>query len=391
MVSVVLCFPQSSHPQAFHPDSSLGYTTYQHESGIWGGIYYKEMGGNDRIILEIYDLRYCSMDVVLFGISSMGSWDGLYNPNKINPYFQKADRDSAYALYKHDYGDRVISLTNGVFFESPTESLNTKLAYPLQYEGVVLSSGRSPYGPLTGEYPLKVLQMRDSWVEIHDYDHKDSLAMNNVSFQNQVVTLNYRNHPNIELFPQLTEGYKSRYHLFTAIDCDNKIGKETILILTSNYETSICGLAREMKQLHASIKDENILTLDGGSSISILDRDGKDIIETRNGAKVPMYFGFRVKGEKTSNVPRIMNPKSNDVVNANHPYYILYYSKDDINDFELYQDDKLVTRLHDIEVKLHEGIFVWDPTSCKPGDRYRLTIQSSGGREASSGYFTVIK
>ena len=390
-VSVVLCFPQSSHPQVFRPDPSLGYTTYQHESGDWGGIYYKERSGTDRFVLQIYNLKYCSMDILLFGIRSMGNWDGLYNSNNVNPYFYKMDHDSAYALYKYMYSEKVLSLTNGAFFEAPAETSYTKLAYPLQYGGIVMSSGGSPYGPIGGRYPLKVLQISDSSVEIQGYDYENCLAMRNATFPNQIVTLNYLSHPNVKDYPQLVGGYENRYHLLTALDCDNESGNETIVILSSNFEMSICELAREMKRLHPSIKDENILTLDGGSSISIQDRNGKTIIEPGTGVKVPMYIGFRLREERGSNAPKLMNPKKNEVVNSNRPYYIFYFSKDETNDFELYQNGILLSKLDDSGLASHKGLFVWNPTSCKPGANYQVKIRSSTGLETYSECFIVGK
>ena len=388
---MILCCSQSTLPQGFRPEPSLGYRAYEHDSGDWGGIYFKERGGTKRLVLQIYDLKFCSMDFLLFGIRTMGTWDGLYNPDTVNPYFDKIDRDSAYALYKTMYDDKVISMTNGAFFEAPTETSYTKLAYPLQYGGVLLASGGSPFGPRAGKYPLQVLQANDSSVEIRDYDYTNGSTMRNAAFPNQVATLNYLNHPNIKEFPGIAGGYKTRYHLLTALDCDTTPGNETIVILSSNYDLSICELAAELKRLHPSITDGHILTLDGGSSISLKDRRGSDIIAPERGVKVPMYFGFRLRGKEPMNAPKIMNPRRGEVVHAGHPYYIFYSSKDEIAQFMLYQDDTLQGTLDDIGVAFHRGLFVWNPSGCKPGAHYQVKLRSASAYETRSEYFIVDK
>ena len=386
---MLLCLSHCVVSQTFHPDSSLRYTAYQNSCGEWGGIYFQERGGNHRIVLQIYNLRSCSMDVLMSGIRSMGNWDGLHNPDRINPFFDKVDRDSAFALYRQLYGDRVLSLTNGVFFEAPTETSYTKLAYPLQYGGVLLSAGASPFGPRGGKYPLKVLQANDSLVRILDYDYATGLPMRDAGYPNQIATLNYRDHPNIKEFPDMAGGYKARYHLITALDYDATPGSETIVILSSNFDLTICELAEEMKLLHKSIRDENILTLDGGSSISVQDMNGVDIIAPDRGVKVPMYIGFRLKEGGNGEGPTIMNPRSGERINAGHPYFMFYFSKDGIADCMLLHNGAPVGRLVDPGAALHKGLFVWDPFRCANGSDYQVWMRSASGKVTISAPFAV--
>jgi hypothetical protein len=331
------------------------------------------------------------MDIVLFGIRDMGNWDGRYNVDKVNPFFQKLSYDSAYALYREMYGTRVLSMTNGVFFEAPTESLYTQLSYPLEYEGILISSGGSPNGPPSENYPLLGLGVGDSSAEVVAYDPSQSSRSGHSRFQNQIVTLNYRNHPNVREFPQRTGGYKSRYHLIAATSRDQECRKQTIVVLTSNYETSILALARELRNVCRSISDQEILTLDGGSSISLVDRDGKAIIRPEEGVRVPVFLGFRLKGGEPSGVLRIKNPGEAAYVNCARRYFIFCDTNDEVVDLELYQGNRFVTTLHGPAFRRHRGLFVWDPDRCPPGEGYQLTLRSSSGKETRSGCFTVVK
>jgi hypothetical protein len=376
--------------QVFRPDPSLGYLPSLGGAAPWGGIYCKAMGGTDQIVVQVYDLRHCTVDALLFGISGMGDWDGLYNPDPVNPYFRKIGLDSAFALYRAIYGDRVIAVTNGAFFEAPSDSMNTKLSYPLILGGIVVSSGGSPYGPVSSNYPLKALQISDSSVSIKDYDYRMGSERRDTSLPVQLVTLSYRNHPNVKEFPQLREGYRNRYHLLSLVRRGGEQQSGTIVIVSANYSMSIFELAGEMKRLCPSVKDDEILTLDGGSSISVQVGHGDRLIDPVEGVKVPMYLGFRMRtGRVSCDNARIMNPHESEVVSSTHLYYVCYYSDDMKSEFELYQHNRFRSKLQNLAANSREKLFVFDPTRWAPGDDYQLKMRNSSGKETCSGSFAI--
>lgn len=383
--------------QVFRPDPSLGYLPFLGQAGVWGGIYCKAMAGKDHIVVQVYDLRYCTVDALLFGISSMGEWDGLYNPDPVNPYYRKMEQDSAFALYRAMYGDRVIAATNGAFFEAPSDSMNTKLSYPLILGGIVVSSGGSRYGPISSNYPLKVVQFSDSSVTIKDYDYRMRLERSDSSLPVQLVTLNYRDHPNVREFPQLPEGYRNRYHLLSIVRRGAELECGTIVIVSANYSLSIFELAGEMKRLCPSVTDDEILTLDGGASISLQVGHGDHLIDPEGQVKVPMYLGFRLRtgrGLYDGEVPRagdamIMNPHEGEVISSTHLYYVFYCSDDTKSEFELYQHNAFRSRLQNCAAHPQERLFVFDPTRWGPGDAYQVKLRNPSGKETSSGSFTI--
>jgi hypothetical protein len=388
----ILLYSSMAAGQVFRPDPSLGYLPSLGGAAAWGGIYSKTMGGIHRIVVQVYDLKHCTVDALLFGTSSMGDWDGLYNPDPVNPCFRKMEHDSAFALYRALYGDRVIAVTNAAFFEAPSDSMNTTLSYPLILGGIVISAGGSPYGPISSDYPLKVLQISDSSVAIKDYDYRMRSERTDSPLPVQLVTLSYRNHPNVREFPQLREGYRNRYHLVSIVRRGSEPEGGTILIVSANYSVSIFELAGEMKRLCPLVRDDEILTLDGGSSISLQVGHGDRLIDPEGQVRVPMYLGFRLRTGGVSHegeVHRIMNPHEGEVISSTHPYYVFYYSDDTKCDFELYQHNIFRSKLPNSAALLRERLFVLEPARWGPGDEYQLKMLNSSGRETCSGSFTI--
>ena len=290
--------------QHFMPSKTLEYKVIEDTPG--GGIYYKCVSDSIKIVLQVMDLRMIKCDFLLGGIKDIGNGDGIYfKKNRINPQFYKLSPDSIFEFYSNTFGDGIISITNGAFFEAPKESISTSLAYPLKINGEIVSSGASPYGPHSGDYPLKILNISDSSASIMDYDVNTGFPLTSIKFINQIVALNYGHHPNAIEFKDSINEIKTRYHLITAVNFYGNSLKETLLILSCNGDMSIFDLADEMKKIDFRIKDDEILTLDGGSSISVKDGNGNNIIEPLNYVKVPMYIGFRNKNyESKIDVPK---------------------------------------------------------------------------------------
>jgi hypothetical protein len=235
------------------------------------------------------------MDIIL-GDEVRKDSNGIHYPhNHINYWFKKMNFDSAFASYKKHYGDDVISLMNGVFFETVSESLYTPLAYPLKYNGEIVAAGASPYAPNTGDYPLKILTIEDTAVSISNYDYQTGEPLNNKNEPNQIATLDYQHHPRVIKFPQIKEGSRARYHLITAVNRNGDKKKEIVYVISSSGVMSIYQLAGELKKVNSKISDKDILTLDGGSSISVQGKNGEDLIKPLNNVKVPMFIGFRIR------------------------------------------------------------------------------------------------
>lgn len=290
---LISIFASYTFGQTFNPSGSLGYSLIQESKG--SAIYSKHFNDHNKLVLQIVDLRKCKMDIIL-GDKVRVDNNGIHYPhNHINYWFKKMNFDSAFSSYKKLYGDDVISLINGIFFETISESLYTPLAYPLKYKGEIISSGASPYAPNTGDYPLKVLTIEDSAISISDYNYLTGDPLNNKNKPDQIVTLDYQHHPRVIKFPQIKEGSKARFHLITAVDEDGSKKKEIIYIISSSGAMSIYQLASELKKLNNKILDNDILTLDGGSSISVQGMDGEDLIKPLNNVRVPMFIGFRIR------------------------------------------------------------------------------------------------
>ncbi len=395
-VAVLLC-PSLAGGQTFRPEPGLGYGPLS-GNAVWGGIYSKRVGEKKNlIVLQVYDLKYCAVDALLFGISSMGNWDGLHHPDPVNPCFRKMSCDSALMLYRALHGDRVLTLTNGVFFESPSDSANTALSYPLILGGTVVSSGASRYGPGSGGYPLKALEISDSSAAITEYDCRTAPRKGAAPTSILLVTLNYRDHPNVREFPGLPGGYRTRYHLLSLVRRDPETSAGTVVIISSNFDLSILELADEMRRVCPSVRDEEILTLDGGASISLQTGDATRLIDPARGVKVPMYLGFRrrTSGNLSQGAAavrrnaRFMNPRHGEAVASTHVYFIFYLSSDTTNEFELYQQNNLISKLRNAAAHPREGFFVFDPLDYPPGEGYRLKMLGPSGNEACSGTFSI--
>ena len=277
--------------QAFSPPDSLGYTIIQNSEG--SSIYSKALENQTKLILQIIDLKKCKMDIILGDKVRQDSNGTLCPYNHINYWFKKLNFDSAFSSYNKLYGHNVISFINGVFFETISESLYTPLAYPLKYKGEIVSSGVSPYAPNTGDYPLKVLTIQDSSVSISDYNYQTGEPLNDKSKSNQLVTLNYQHHPRVIEFPEIHGGSRARFQLITAVDENGDNKNEKLYVISSINPLSIYQLAKELKKLNNRIIDSEILTLDGGSSISVQGMNGEHLIKPINNVKVPMFIGFR--------------------------------------------------------------------------------------------------
>ncbi len=387
----LLCCATRTQAQALRPDPVLGYAEVHHHSQVWGGIYRRVVGPARQLVLQIFDLRYCAVDPLLFGIRDIGRFDGRYAPERVNPSFYKCLSDSALGIYKEQYGTNVLSISNGVFFEAPSESSCTKLAYPVLYGGVVVSSGGSPYGPPVAHYPLKVLQFADGDARIHGYDPRAGFGQTASQCPNQIVTLQYKNHPNIHLFPQLREGYKNRYHLITVVRPHGSVDTPTVIMLSSDYDCSIIELATELKRISPLVNDDDILTLDGGSSVSIKDPLGIDLIRPRDNVRVPMYLGMRLKGERSGTTIRIFNPRTDTIVDLRQPFFIFYAPNDHPVALQLLQNETLISDLRHGNDSSQAGLFVWNPSSCEPGEGYMIRLKSPAGGGATSEPFTIRK
>jgi hypothetical protein len=387
-ICVSICLSLASG-QVLRPDPSLGYVAHVPVNASWGGIYTRSMGEDRTLVLQIYDLTHCSMDVLLFGVATMGNGDGRYNTNHVNPYFRKVAPESAWATYTRVYGENVLSVSNGVFFEAPTESLLTQLAFPVQVGGVLVSAGGSPTGVASNKYPLQVFQIGESTAAVSPYDPVHDVALADQRYPDQLVTLNYRNHPNVKEYPTTPEGVKNSYHLITLVKDPLQQARSTVLVISSNYAISIYALARELKRVCRDVSDDDILTLDGGSSISVVDGKGKALVKTGPSVRVPLFVGFRLKGSAASRALCIMNPMDDDVVTQHGPYFAFYYSSAGRVVFGLMRHGIPCMKFGNDADARDRGVFVWDPATCAPGQSYRLTIRSSSGSEASSGEFVV--
>ncbi len=104
-----------------------------------------------------------------------------------------------------------------------------------------------------------------------------------------------------------------------------------------------------------------------------------------------MYLGMRLKGERSAATIRIFNPRTDAIVDLHQPFFIFYAPNDHPVVLRLLQNETLIADLRPGNGGSQAGLFVWDPSSCEPGERYMIRLESPAGGNATSEPFTIRK
>ena len=370
--------------QAFTPPSS-----YQPLEVIDGAALYKQQrtDGNEAY-LQVIALHKMQIDQLVGEVDNMGLGQGKYYKGEggyYSPFFKMKLFEEAADEYKELYSETVFSLINCAFFEQYKSS--SQLSFPIKLNGEFITSGHSPYGPISqpadkfySNIRLKALVWHESEAYITDYDPATGAPLNQSRVKNAIVSYQYSDHP----AKVLAQNQVNLYHVIGTLDFDGIKGDELLLIMTVNRAT-LDEAADLLRQL--GVKGD-ILTIDGGSSTYLFNsRKGNIILpqpanqeDNPTFRKLPHYLGFRARGKKpVSLLIKVNQPAGKVQVEENKPYLILWRDNLDSDvTIELYDGNK---RIQVISPQTEsDGVYEWTPTSLvKEG--YSIRISSVKNRK----------
>ncbi len=370
--------------QSFTPPSS-----YQLLKAIDGAALYKQqLTDGNEVYLQVIDLQKMQIDQLSGEIDNMGLAQGKYYKREgghYSPFFRMKLFEEVTEEYKKLYGDAVFSLINCSFFEQYKSS--TQLSFPIKLNGVVITGGSSPYGPVSqpadrfySNIRLKALVWDDLGAYITDYDPASGAPLNQSSVKNAIVSYQYSDHP----AKVLAQNQVNRYHVIGTLDFDGIKGDELLLIMTVNRAT-LDRAANLLRQL--GVKGD-IITIDGGISTYLFNSQEGNIIlpqpanrgDNPSLPKLPHYLGFRTRGKKqVLPLIKVSQPASKILLKKNQPYLILW--RDNLDGdvtIELYDGNKRIQVISPRTASY--GVYEWTPSSSvKEG--YSIRISSLKNRK----------
>ena len=370
--------------QTFTPPSS-----YQPLDRKEGALLYKQQlpDGNEAY-LQIINLQKMQIDQLIGEVGNMGLGQGKYYKGEgkyYSPFFKMKLFEEVANEYKQLYGEAVFSLINCSFFEQYESS--SQLSFPIKFNGVVITGGHSPYGPVRqpadrfySNIRLQALVWDDSGAYITDYDPDTGAPLNQSSVKNAIVSYQYSDHP----AKLLAQNQVNRYHVIGTLDFDGIKGDELLLIMTVNRAT----LDRSADLLRQLGVKGNIITIDGGSSTYLLNsRQGNIILpqpanqeDKPTFHKLPHYLGFRTRIKKpVEPLIKISQPAGTAYLEENKPYLILWRGNLDSEvTIELYEGNKRIQVISGHTE--NDGVYEWTPSSpVKEG--YSIRISSLKNRK----------
>ncbi|QLE57855.1 hypothetical protein [Nostoc sp. TCL26-01] len=347
------------------------------------GLYKKNLNNGNEAYLQIIDLSKMHIDQLIGEVDRMGVNQGKYYKGEegyFSPFFQSKLFSEVSKEYKQLYNNDVFSLINCSFFEQYQSS--TQLSFPIKLNGIVISGGTSPYGPIRqpkdqfySRVRLKALVWDDKQAYITDYNPVSGTPLNQKSVQNAIVTYHYSDHP----AKVLAQNPANKYQVIGTLNKDGIKGDELMLIMTVNKAT-LDEAASLLRQL--GVKGD-IITVDGGTSTYLFNSQKENIVlpqlsnlaEKPSFSKLPHYLGFRRKSKKQLS-PRIFvsQPAGKVILAKNQPYLILW--RDNLDGdvkIGLYDNTQLIKNIASHTPS--DGVYEWKPDiSLKPG--YSIWISS---------------
>jgi hypothetical protein len=213
---------------------------------------------------------------------------GDYYPGAESPRFRRITVAQMQRSCQERYGAKAFSAVNFSFFEEYDDS--TRLSFPIQTGGALISAGSSPYGPVAApKHPhyrtveLKAMQWTGSGLTIGRYDPGTGAPLSQPGGREAVVTYAYTDHPSYVL----NRDPPNRYQLLGGLDADGRDGAEHLLVVTVERAT----LAAAADLLRAEGATGDILTFDGGVSTFLWSGTGGTLVSptNRDGA-LPHYL-----------------------------------------------------------------------------------------------------
>ncbi|MBD2611148.1 MAG: hypothetical protein RMY62_025105 [Nostoc sp. ZfuVER08] len=351
--------------QSFDPLAS-----YQPLQVIDGAaLYRKQLTNGNEAYLQVIDLRKMHIDQIIGEVDNMGEKQGKYYQGEgghYSPFFKNKLFSKVAEEYQQLYANNVFSIINCSFFEQYQPS--TQLSFPIKLNGVVISGGNSPYGPVKEpkdkyyrNIRLKALVWDDNQAYITNYDLTSGAPLNQKAVKNAIVTYQYSDHP----AKVLAQNQVNKYQVMGTLNKDGVKGDELLLIVTAN-QTTLDEAADLLRKL--GVKGD-IITVDGGRSTYLFNPQSGNIIVPQMSnlqanptfRDLPHYLGFRKKS-KNQIAPKIFlsQPAGKVVANKDQPYLILWRDNFDGDvSIRLYYEKKLIQNISPHTAS--DGIHQWIP------------------------------
>ncbi|MEH1922311.1 hypothetical protein [Nostoc sp.] len=351
--------------QTFNPLSS--YQPLQIIDGA--ALYKKQLTNGNEAYLQVIDLRKMHIDQITGEVDDMGLNEGKYYKGEgghYSPFFQNKLFSEVTDEYKKLYANNVFSMINCSFFEQYQSS--TQLSFPIKLNGVVITGGTSPYGPIKepkdkyySNIRLKILVWDNQHAYITDYNPVSGAPLNQKAVKNAIVTYQYSDHP----AKVLAQNQVNKYQLIGTLNKDGVKGDELLAIMTVNQATldEAADLLRKL-----GVKGD-IITVDGGRSTYLFNSQQGNIIvpqlsnlqENPTFRHLPHYLGFRKKS-KNQVAPKILitQPVKKVLPKKDQPYLILWRDNFDGDvSIKLYDGNKLIQNISSRTAS--DGVYEWIP------------------------------
>ncbi|AVH64797.1 hypothetical protein CDG77_09390 [Nostoc sp. 'Peltigera membranacea cyanobiont' 213] len=358
-------------------------SSYQPLQSIDGAaLYKKELTNGNEAYLQVINLGKMHIDQIIGEVDNMGLNEGKYYQGEgkyYSPFFQRKLFSKVVNEYKELYANNVFSMINCSFFEQYKSS--TQLSFPIKLNGVVISGGTSPYGPIKepkdkyySNIRLKALVWDNKQAYITDYNQVSGAPLNQNAVKNAIVTYRYSDHP----AKVLAQNQANKYQLIGTLDKDGVKGDELLLIMTVKQATldEAADLLRKL-----GVKGD-IITVDGGTSTYLFNSQNGNIIVPQQSSlqenptfrNLPHYLGFRKK-TKNQVTPKISisQPVAKVLPKKDQPYLILWRDNFDGDvSIKLYDGDKLIQNISSRTAS--DGVYEWTPhISVKEGYFIRIS------------------
>ncbi|MEO0556643.1 MAG: hypothetical protein AAF170_00530 [Bacteroidota bacterium] len=218
-----------------------------------------------NVLLQLIDLRAAMVTQILGPVVDGGTDESHFHPTAASPRVELMEM--ADVVRQQTADDRLLTVLNGAFFETPGEPAS-QLAYPIAENGRVATGGSSPYGPgrpgaetERWSQPLRALGLADTVVHIMDYDPTTGVPLDSAAFAEAIVSLAPDAHP---------ARTATRFHVLGALDGDGNGTTELLLIATSDGRSTI--EAPQALLTRMGVSPDHQLALDGGASVFVWNR-----------------------------------------------------------------------------------------------------------------------
>ncbi|WP_448265197.1 hypothetical protein [Nostoc sp. DSM 114159] len=364
--------------QTFNPLSS-----YQPLQAVDGAaLYKKQLTNGNEAYLQVIELGKMHIDQIIGEVDNMGLNEGKYYQGEgghYSPFFQNKLFSEVTDEYQKLYTNNVFSMINCSFFEQYQSS--TQLSFPIKLNGVVITGGSSPYGPIKKpkdkyyrNIRLKTLVWDDKQAYITDYNQASGAPLNQKAVKNAIVTYRYSDHP----AKVLAQNQANKYQVIGTLNKDGVKGDELLLMMTVNQATldKAADLLRKL-----GVKSD-IITVDGGRSTYLFNSQKGNIIvpqlsnlqENPTFRDLPHYLGFRKKS-KNQIAPKISiaQPAGKVLPKKDQPFLILWRDNFDGDvSIKLYDGNKLIQNISSRTAS--DGVYEWKPRiSVKEGYFIRIS------------------